>query len=373
MLSYIYKKIITDFSKVTLFLISIFVIISLYQSKNFNLDASSDALLLEGDKDLKYLRETNDRYGAKDFLVLTYTPISSFVEKETILNLQLLKSKIEKLSWVENVVTIIDVPLLKSTDEGLMKRLKNYKTLAYPEIDRERGFEEIVNSPIYQDYVISKDRKTSGIVVYLKKDQRLSEFIKVKDRYIIQIKEKGLSNDEKIVYKNFLKEYENYKNLYNIRNHQNITEIRDVISKYGENAKIHLGGIPMIADDMMSFIKNDILVFGIGVFIFIVITLWFIFRNIKWVIMPLLGCATSVIFMIGLLGFIGWKVTVISSNFIALMLILNMAMNIHLTVRFLQLKKEHPEFSTEKAVLEASKKMILPITYTVMTTIFAFF
>ena len=372
MLSYIYKKIITDFSKVTLFLISIFVIISLYQSKNFNLDASSDALLLEGDKDLKYLRETNDRYGAKDFLVLTYTPISSFVEKETILNLQLLKSKIEKLSWVENVVTIIDVPLLKSTDEGLMKRLKNYKTLAYPEIDRERGFEEIVNSPIYQDYVISKDRKTSGIVVYLKKDQRLSEFIKVKDRYIIQIKEKGLSNDEKIVYKNFLKEYENYKNLYNIRNHQNITEIRDVISKYGENAKIHLGGIPMIADDMMSFIKNDILVFGIGVFIFIVITLWFIFRNIKWVIMPLLGCATSVIFMIGLLGFIGWKVTVISSNFIALMLILNMAMNIHLTVRFLQLKKEHPEFSTEKAVLEASKKMILPITYTVMTTIFAF-
>ena len=198
MLSYIYKKIITDFSKVTLFLISIFVIISLYQSKNFNLDASSDALLLEGDKDLKYLRETNDRYGAKDFLVLTYTPISSFVEKETILNLQLLKSKIEKLSWVENVVTIIDVPLLKSTDEGLMKRLKNYKTLAYPEIDRERGFEEIVNSPIYQDYVISKDRKTSGIVVYLKKDQRLSEFIKVKDRYIIQIKETRCKQNSRV-------------------------------------------------------------------------------------------------------------------------------------------------------------------------------
>ena len=368
----IYKNIVIDFSKVTLLLISFVLLFSFYHSKNFNLDASSDALLLEGDEDLKYLREINDRYGSKDFLVLTYSPVSSFTEKETILNLQLLKSKIEKLTWVDSVITIIDVPLLKSTDEGLMDRLKNYKTLAYPEIDRERGFEEILNSPIYKDYVISKDGKTSGIVVYLKKDQRLAEYIKVKDKFYNQLISQGLTKDEKNKYKNFLKEYEDYKNLYNLRNHQNITEIRDVIKKYGESAKIHLGGIPMIADDMMSFIKSDIIVFGIGVFVFIVLTLWLIFRDIKWVLMPLLGCSLSVIIMIGLLGLIGWKVTVISSNFIALMLILNMAMNIHVTVRFLQLKKEFPQLSKENAVLEASKKMMLPILYTVLTTICAF-
>ena len=372
MFANIYKKIITDFSKITLLFLSILVIFSLYQSKNFNLDASSDALLLEGDPDLKYLREVNQTYGAKDFLVLTYVPVSSFVEKETILNLQLLKSKIEKLTWVDSVITVIDVPLLKSTDEGLMERLKNYKTLAYPEIDRKRGFDEIINSPIYKNYVISEDGKTSGIVVYLKKDERLAEYIKVKDKYFYQNIDSGLSKEEKINYKKFIKEYEEYKNLYNIRNHQNIAEIRDVISKYGESAKIHLGGIPMIADDMMGYIKNDIVVFGIGVFIFIVLTLWFIFRKLKWVIMPLLGCATSVILMIGILGFIGWKVTVISSNFIALMLILNMAMNIHVTVRFLQLKKEVPQLSKSEAVFEASKKMMLPILYTVLTTICAF-
>ncbi len=372
MWSYIYKKIIIDFPKITLLLLSTVVIFSLYHAKNFNLDASSDALLLEGDKDLKYLREVNKRYKSKDFLVLTYTPVSSFTDKETILNLQLLKSKIEKLTWVDSVITVIDVPLLKSTDEGLMDRLKNYKTLAYPEIDRKRGFEEIINSPIYRNYVISEDGKTSGIVVYLKKDQRLSEFIEVKDKYYNQLKDQGLNKEEKINYKKFLKEYEDYKNLYNLRNHQNITEIRDVINKYGENAKIHLGGIPMIADDMMSFIKSDIMVFGFGVFIFIVLTLWFIFKNIKWVVLPLLGCATSVVIMIGLLGLIGWKVTVISSNFIALMLILNMAMNIHVTVRFLQLKKEYPSLNKNEAVLEASKKMMLPILYTVLTTICAF-
>ena len=119
MFSFIYKKIIIDFSKITLFFITIIVCLSIYHAKNFNLDASSDALLLEGDPDLKYLRDVNETYGSKDFLVLTYTPISSFTQKETILNLQLLKSKIEKLTWVDSVITVIDVPLLKSTDEGI--------------------------------------------------------------------------------------------------------------------------------------------------------------------------------------------------------------------------------------------------------------
>jgi len=372
MFTNIYKKIIIDYSKITLFLILITLSFFLYFSKDFNLDASSDALLLEGDEDLKYLRTINDRYGSKDFLVLTYSPLSSFENEETILNLQLLKSKIEKLSWVESVITIIDVPLLKSTDEPLMERLKNYKTLVHPEIDKKRGFEEILNSPIYQEYVISKDGKTSGVVIYLKEDKRLKEYIKIKDDYYDKSLTASLNNIEKKKYNLFIKEYEDYKNLYNLRNHQNISEIREVISKYNDNATIHLGGIPMIADDMMTFIKNDIVVFGLGVFIFIIVTLWLIFRNIKWVIMPLLGCGVSVAIMTGLLGLLGWKVTVISSNFIALMLILNMAMNIHVTVRFLQLKKEFPNLTNEQAVVESAKKMFMPILYTVLTTICAF-
>ena len=140
MLSTIYKRTVIDYPKISLILILILLSFSLYFSKNFKLDASSDALLLEGDKDLKYLREINERYGSKDYLVLTYTPVSSFADEETIINLQFFKSKIEKLSWVERVITIIDVPLLKSTDEPLMDRLKNYKTLSYPDIDKKRGF-----------------------------------------------------------------------------------------------------------------------------------------------------------------------------------------------------------------------------------------
>jgi len=368
----IYKTLIIDFSKTSIVLVCLALSFFLYFSKDFKLDASSDSLLLENDKDLKYLREVSERYGSKDFLVLTYTPVLSFTNEETIINLQFLKSKIEKLEWVDSVITVVDVPLFKNSEEPLMDRLKNYKTLAYPEIDKERGFKEILNSPIYRDYVISKDGKTSGIVVYLKKDKKLNELIKTKNNFFNLDIEGNLNNSQKKKREIFNNEYDSYRDLYNQKNHQNITEIRDVIKKYGENAQIHLGGLPMITDDMMSFVQNDIIVFGIGVFLFIIITLWFIFKKIKLVIIPLLGCSFSVGTMVGVLGLLGWKVTVISSNFIALMLILNMAMNIHVTVRFLQIKKEFENFSIKDAVYEASSKMFLPILYTVLTTICAF-
>ena len=372
MFAKIYRTLIIDFSKISIVLICSVLAFFLYFSKDFKLDASSDSLLLESDKDLKYLREINERYGSKDYLVLTYTPILSFTDEETIINLQFLKSKIEKLTWVDRVISVIDVPLLKSSDEPLIEKLKNYKTLSHPEINKERGFEEIVNSPIYKDYVISADGKTSGIIVYLKQDKKLNELIKTKNNYFNLELEGSLSKSQKKNRIIFNDEYDSYKNIYNQKNHQNIKEIREVIKKYSENAEIHLGGLPMITDDMMSFIQNDIIVFGIGVFIFIIITLWLIFKKIKLVAIPLLGCAFSVGAMIGILGLLGWKVTVISSNFIALMLILNMAMNIHVTVRFLQIKKEFESLSIKDAIYEATSKMFMPILYTVLTTICAF-
>ena len=368
----IYKTLIIDFSKTSIILVCCVLSFFLYHSKDFQLDASSDSLLLESDKDLKYLREVSERYGSKDFLVLTYTPVLSFTDEETIINLQFLKSKIDKLGWVDSVITVVDVPLFKNSDEPLMERLKNYKTLSYPEVDKEKGFEEILNSPIYRDYVISKDGKTSGVVVYLKKDKKLNELIKTKNNYFNLELEGNLNNSQKKNREIFNKKYDSYRSLYNQKNHQNITEIREVIKKYGENAQIHLGGLPMITDDMMSFVQSDIVVFGVGVFLFIIITLWLIFKKIKLVVIPLLGCAFSVGTMVGVLGLLGWKVTVISSNFIALMLILNMAMNIHITVRFLQVKKEFENFSVKEAVYEASSKMFLPILYTALPTICAF-
>ena len=349
MFTQFYQNIILKNPK-SIFIILLITLISFgYHSKDFRLDASSETLLIEGDPDLKYLQEISERYGSKEFLILTYTPNEGMVSDVSINNLLSLKYKIQSLDWVHNVVTLLDIPLLNSSDAPLQERLESFKTLKDEGIDKNRGFNEIVNSPVFRNFVISEDGKTSGIIVYIKKNEQLKD-----------------------VQKKTKEEIEKYKDQLKKQNHKNILEIRDVIKSYEDIGKIHLGGIPMIADDMMSFIKSDIIVFGLGVLIFIIATLWFVFKRIIWIIVPISSCFFSVIIMMGILGLLGWKVTVISSNFIALMLILTMAMNIHMSTRFLQIRENYPQMSILELITLTTEKMFWPILYTVLTTIIAF-
>ena len=334
----------------SIFILLVIALLSFgYFSKDFRLDASSETLLIEGDPDLEYLREITERYGSKEFLVLTYTPNESMISETSINNLLSLKYKIQSLEWVHSVITLLDIPLLNNSDTPLQERLESFKTLKDEEVDRERGFKEILNSPVFRNFVISIDGKTSGIIVNIKKNKELED----------------VDNKSK-------KEIEEFKDKIKKQNHQNILEIRDVIKSYESVGKIYLGGIPMIADDMMTFIKSDIIVFGIGVLLFIIATLWFVFRKLIWIIVPISSCFFSVIIMMGLLGLLGWKVTVISSNFIALMLILTMAMNIHMSTRFLQLRKEFENKTNFEILSLTTGKMFWPILYTVLTTVCAF-
>jgi len=347
MLGNFYQKNIIEKPKLIFALLILCLISFGYNAKNFRLDASSETLLLEGDPDLKYLNEITERYGAREFLILTYTPDGEMISSSSINNLKKLKSKIENLNWVHSVVTLLDIPLLNNSDSPLVDRIQNFSTLKTEGIDKDRGFKEILNSPVFKNFVISEDGKTSGIIVYIKSNKPEKEF----------------KNKE---------ELEQYKDKIKKQNHQNILEIRNVIKNFNQESKIHLGGVPMIADDMMTFIKNDIVVFGLGVLLFIIATLWFIFRKLIWIIIPISSCLFSVVIMMGFLGLLGWKVTVISSNFIALMLILTMAMNIHMSTRFLQLRKQFPKLKKSKIILMTTKKMLSPILYTVLTTICAF-
>ena len=179
-----YKNLVIEKPKFTLFLLIIFLLGFGYFSKNFQLDASSDTLLLENDPDLKYLREVNKKYASEDYLVLTYTPEKKLLDKETIKNLIDLKNDLMNLDWTSNVITILDVPLLKNNDDPLAERIKNFKTLSSDDVDKERGFDEIINSPIYKEYIISKDGNTSGIIVYIKNDKKMSDLVIAKNDYL---------------------------------------------------------------------------------------------------------------------------------------------------------------------------------------------
>ena len=348
MLSLFYQNIVLKNPK-SIFILLLITLLSFgYFSKDFRLDASSDTLLIEGDPDLEYLKEVTERYGSKEFLILTYSPNEGMVTESSINNLLSLKYKIQSLDWVHSVITLLDIPLLNNSEAPLQERLESFKTLKDEGVDTERGFKEILNSPVFRNFVISEDGKTSGIIVYIKKDEL-----------------KDIENKSS-------QEIEEYKDTLKKKNHENITQIREVIKSYGDVGKIYLGGIPMITDDMMSFIKSDIIVFGLGVLLFIIATLWFIFRKLIWIIVPISSCFFSVLIMTGLLGLLGWKVTVISSNFIALMLILTMAMNIHMSTRFLQLREDFPNLDNLKIIIMTTSKMFWPIIYTVLTTICAF-
>ena len=348
MLSHLYQNTVLKNPK-SIFILLIICLLSFgYFSKDFRLDASSDTLLIEGDPDLKYLREVTERYGSKEFLVLTYSPNEAMVSDSSVNNLLSLKYKIQSLDWVHSVITLLDIPLLNNSDDPLHKRLNNFKTLKDEGVDKERGFKEILNSPVFRNFIVSKDGNTSAIIVNIKKN-------------IL----KDLENKTQ-------KEIDIYKDTLKKQNHENILQIREIIDNYNNIGKIYLGGIPMIADDMMSFIKSDIVVFGLGVLLFIIATLWFVFRKLIWIIVPISSCFFSVLIMTGLLGLLGWKVTVISSNFIALMLILTMAMNIHMSTRFLQLRKDFPVSSNFEIISMTTEKMFWPIIYTVLTTVCAF-
>ena len=171
MLSRLYQNTVLKNPK-SIFVLLLITLLSFgYFSKDFRLDASSDTLLIEGDPDLKYLKEINERYSSKEFLVLTYTPNEGMVAESSINNLLSLKYKIQSLDWVHSVITLLDIPLLNNSEASLYERLESFKTLKDENVDIKRGFKEILNSPVFRNFVISEDGKTSGIIIYIKKDK----------------------------------------------------------------------------------------------------------------------------------------------------------------------------------------------------------
>ncbi len=344
-----------------------------YHAQDFKLDASPDTLLLEDDKDLQLFREINSRYALREFLVVTFSPHEDLFSKASLGNLKELRDELKALERVDSVVTLLDVPLLKASGVELSKMTEEtVKSLEDPGVNIEKAKREILESPVYRELVISTDGQTTGLIIYLEDDAFLSELSEKKNGLLTKRRSATLSQMEESQLEQYIAQYDEYYAAYSKERHQDIERIRSTIRPYEKYGAIYLGGVPMVADDMITFIKKDLVVFGFGVFIFIVATLAILFRELRWVILPLLSCFYAVLFMIGVLGFLDWKVTVISSNFISLMLILTMSMNIHLAVRYRQLCSDMPSEPQIDIVFTTTKKIVWPCLYAALTTILAF-
>jgi len=255
---------------------------------------------------------------------------------------------------------------------SLQEMADDVPTLESPTIDRERALEELTGSPIYRDLILSRDAQTTAVAVFLKRDEELSALQTARNELLIEKGSGHLGPDGRRELAKLSAAYEEARDAAGDRHHRTIREIRSVIDGYRQHGALHLGGMQMIADDMVTFVKNDLVIFGSSVFVFLVFVLTLIFRTIRWVLLPLLSCFYACAIMFGMLGLIGWEVTVISSNFPALMLIITISMNIHLAVRYRQLRRDMPDESQLALVSTTLEKMVWPCLYTALTTIIGF-
>ena len=369
-ISYFYEHYILGYPALVLSLLSIILAFSMSNINNFKLDASADTLILDDDKDLKLFREINDRYESNEFLILTVTDKNKDIfADETLEYIRNLTLEIEEFAGVQSVTAITNIPLVSSSKKPLTELINNIPNIFSKDIDPELAQEEILTSPIYKDLVISQDAKTTAMQVTLKKNTELKEALIKRELYYKKYKQDASFETQYLLSK---QEYNNISETQKKKISNLIKDIRKVQEKYtSDRYEIRLGGIPMITDDMVTFIKNDLVNFGLGVLIFILATLVIIFRKLIWVMTPIINCIYSVLFMVGLLGYLDWKVTVISSNFISLMLILTLSMNIHIIVRYRQI---YTSLNQDKmlSIIQTTRKMIWPCLYTALTTIVAF-
>ena len=344
-----------------------------YKAKDFNIDASADTLLLENDKDLRYAREITDRYGVYDFLLISYTPQKGdLLDAQNLKTITRLRDDLKKLDPIKSVMTILDVPLLESPPVSYKDISENIPNLESPAIDKKLARIELRDSAFYRDMLVSRDMKTTALIVNLKTDPVYSKLIAERNEYMDKKAEGSLSQTDAAQLKTVVNKMRSQQLHMNAIQHRNIKAIRAIIAQYRSQADIFLGGISMIRDDMITIIKNDLKMFGAGVFILLVVMLGIIFRRIRWVILPMLCCFLSVIAMMGVLSVFKWDVTVISSNFISLQLIITLAIVVHLIVRFREFQNTLPQADMRTLVKKTVHSKFIPCLYAVLTTIAGF-
>ncbi len=382
----LYERLVLKYPARVLVVMLAVLVFFAWQARHFELDASADSLLLEDDRDLRTLRALQARYASKDLLIVTFSPGGDVFEASSLTRLRTLRDRLRAAPGVESVTSILDVPLLDNVEDASLAAVAdNLRTLEDPETDRDRARAELLASPVFSEIIVSADARTTALLLTMRDDEAFRARLDQRNRLLVARYSQGLDPAARTEVETELARieplYEAAKRRATASRRAEIATIRGVLAELrsdsgadtpGAGGTVHLGGVPMIADDMITFVRNDLVVFGIGVAIFIVIVLGLIFREARWVALPLAGCFYAGLLMIGMLGLVGWKVTVISSNFLALMLIITISMNIHLTVRYRQLHRDFPDLSHHDLVATTVRRMVWPCLYTALTTIIGF-
>jgi len=343
-----------------------------YHIPKFKLDASAESLVLENDNALEYYRKISKVYGSDDFLVITYSPFKDLMSDEVLADIKTLSGELLKLDRINSIDNILNVPLLNSPRVEIGKLATDIRTLETPGVDRELARKEFRESPIYKNLLMSSDGKTTIIRVNFKRDQKYFDLLNKRNELRSKIKTKDFTLNDEVLFNKAQEGFRNYHASVIDKEDKVIQAVRYIMDRHRDNAEMFLGGVPMITTDMIGFIEHDLKTFGLGVIIFIILMLSLFFKKLRWVVLPVGCCLITTAVVVGFLGLMDWRVTVISSNFISILLIITISLIIHLIVRYQDLNQSKPGQDQKQLVRQTVGFMVLPCFYTSITTIVAF-
>ena len=367
-----YDKLILKNPWLVLMFITLVCLVSGYFTTGFKLDASADSLVLENDESLRYYRSIRARYGADDSLIVTYTPSGDLFSPEVLADLEQMGSELAAMERVESVVSLLNVPLISSPPVTLSELSKEISTLKSPQTDIELARKEFASSPLYRNLIISPDGQTTALQVNFKRDET---YYRLRDQRDL-LREKQLSSElsaqETTELERFDREFDAYRATSREQQDRDIASVRSIMDLHRSNATLYLGGVPMIVADSIAFIRHDLVLFGAGVLCLLVIILAIAFQRLRWILLPMATCIATTLIMVGFLGLVDWPVTVVSSNFISLLLIITLSLSIHLIVRFRELHAVNEKTDMFSLVQQTIRSKAMPCFYTSTTTMVAF-
>ena len=343
-----------------------------YFSGKLEVDASTETLLLENDKDLAVFRDVFKRYVSPNYLVVAYTPKDDILAPATLEKIKNLSDELAKNELVSNVISILNIPLLQSGSNELGELVKHVPSLADADINKTLVRREFGDSPLYTNNIVSGDLKTTAIVLNLKTDEKYQSILNERNALLNAKLDGNITSEQKQRLSTVNMRFKAYRDEARVKEHAAIKQIRKAVAKFSGEESLFLGGANMIADDMVGFVRSDLASYGISVTLLLIFSLWLFFRQIRYVFMPIFICVISVIWASGLFGFFGWEITVISSNYIALQLIITISVVIHLIVSYREFYLTKPHLSNSQLVYLTLRDKASPSFFAIFTTVIGF-
>ena len=339
----LHERIVLRRPRTVLTICSLVVALFGWYAQYFSLDATADSLTLERDADLRYYRMVRARYGSDDFLVVTFSPKEDLFSEAVLRTLRQLRTDLRTVAGVKSVVSILDVPLIKSPPVDIREISTGVRRLEDETTDRSMAREELVSSALYRELMISRDARTTALRVNLEQDARYLALRDSRDKLRQRAFEESLTAEEQERLEKVSAEFGRLSQSLLGKEQKTIQAVREVLAPYREHARLHIGGVPMIVADSIDFIRHDLVVFGIAVIAFLITILMVAFRQPRWAFLTLLNCLSTTVVMLGILGMANWHVTVVSSNFVSLLLILCLALTLHIIVRYREAHLRSPD------------------------------